>query len=77
MAFYIRIEKLTDTASEATFRFYDTAFPNEAGELQLNKVDESITMLKETRQAFFVRAARKVAVAHKAGPLPNLLEWAS
>ena len=77
MAFYIRIEKLEETVSEATFRFYDPAFPNEVGELRLSKVDESITMLKATRQAVFVRAARKVAVAHKAGPLPIFLEWAS
>jgi hypothetical protein len=77
MAFHIHIEKLTETATEATFRFYDTAYPNEVGELQLNKADESITMLKETRQTFFLRAARKVAVAYKTGSLPNFLEWAS
>ena len=77
MAFYIRIEKLTETAQEATFRFYDTGYPNEAGELRLDKADESITMVKETRQSYFVRAARKVAIAHKAGLLPDFLEWAS
>ena len=77
MAFYIRIEKLNETANEATFRFYDTAYPDEAGELRLNKANEEITMIKSTRQAFFVRAARKVAVAHKSGLLPDFLEWAS
>ena len=77
MAFYIRIEKLTDTAQEATFRFYDTAYPEEVGELRLNKADEEISMVKPTRQTFFVRAARKVAIAYTAGPLPDFLEWAS
>jgi hypothetical protein len=77
MAFYIRIEKLTETAQDATFRFYDTAYPNEAGELRLDKASESITMTKATREAFFTRAARKVAVAHKSGALPDILEWAS
>jgi hypothetical protein len=77
MAFYIRIEKLRETAHEAKFRFYDTAYPNEAGELHLNKADGSIIMVKATRQTFFLRASRKIAVAHKVGPLPDFLEWAS
>ena len=77
MAFYIRIEKLTESSQEATFRFYDTAFPDEVGELCLNKLDGEIRLIQPTRGAHDARAARKVAVAHRAGPLPDLLVWAS
>ncbi len=77
MAFYIRIEKQAESDAEATFLFYDTAYPNEAGELRLDKVGGSVTMTKTTREAFFARAARNVLLAHQAGPIPSLLEWAS
>lgn len=77
MAFYIRIEKLTDTERGATFRFFDPAYPDEVRELRLNKTTNEVAMTKQTRQAFFLRASRKVSVAHKLGELPALLEWAS
>jgi IS1 family transposase len=77
MAFHILIEKLSETDSDATYRFYDSAFPNEDGELRLDKQTESISMTKNTREVFFARAARKVAVAYRSGNLPELLEWAS
>lgn len=77
MAFHILIEKLTDTDGEATFRFYDTAYRDEAGELRLNKSTDQIEMIKPSRETFFIRASRKVLVAHKEGKLPDLLEWAS
>lgn len=77
MAFYIRIEKLTDTECNATFRFFDTAYPDEVGELRLNKETDEVEMTKQSRKAFFLRASRKVSVAHKLGELPILIEWAS
>lgn len=77
MAFCIYIDKLTDTPQEATFRFYDTGSPNEVGELRLDKLNESISMTIPARDALFARAARKVAVAYKAGPLPESLAWES
>ncbi len=77
MAFHILIEKLSETDSDATFRFFDSAYPNEVGELRLDKQAESISMTKYTREAFFARAARKVAIAYKSGNLPELLEWTS
>jgi hypothetical protein len=77
MAFYICIEKLIETPSEAVFRFYDTAYPNEVGELQLNKENGTVKMIKATREVFYVRAAHKVKVAYKTGAVPNFLEWVS
>lgn len=77
MAFYIRVEKLTDTERDATFRFFDPASPDEVGELRLTKATGEIAMTKKTQQTFFVRALRKVSDAHKLGELPTLLEWAS
>lgn len=77
MAFYILIEKIAESETEATFRFFDTAYPNEAGELRLDKSDARITMTKPTRDAFFVRAAQKVAKLHHDGHLPQEMCWAS
>lgn len=51
--------------------------PDEVGELGLNKETDDVEMTKQSRQAFLLRASRKVSVAHKLGELPVLLEWAS
>lgn len=77
MAFHIRIEKLMESDAEALFRFFDTAYPDEIGELRLDKVSGNVTMTKNCRDAFFHRAARKVKLAHEAGQLPELMTWAS
>lgn len=77
MAFHILIEKLTETEGGVTFRFYETAFPNEVGELYLDKKTELVFMTKGSREVFFQRAARKVAVAYTSRSLLELLEWAS
>lgn len=77
MAFCILIEKISETPTEATFRFYDTGYPEEAGELRLDKSDESITMTKQTRETFFLRAARKVTTHFREGSLPDRMSWAS
>src|SRR4249919_3784906 len=61
MAFYILIDKISETEGDAHYRFYDTAFPDEIGELRLDKRTETVEMVKATREAFFNRAATKIA----------------
>lgn len=77
MAFYILIEKIAESDTEATFWFFDTGYPNEVGELRLYKSDARITMTKPTREAFFFRAAQKVAKHHREGNLPQEMCWGS
>jgi len=77
LAFYILIDKISETEREAFFRFYDTAYPDEVGELRLDKVTEAIEMTKPSRDAFFNRAAIKVARHFRDGSLPESTCWAS
>ena len=77
MAFYILIDKISETESDVHYRFYDTAFPDEAGELRLNKLTETIEMIKTTRETFFNRAATKIARHFRDGNLPDSTYWAS
>jgi hypothetical protein len=77
VAFYILIEKIGESDTEATFRFFDTGYPDEVGELRLDKSDARITMTKPTREAFFMRAAQKVSKHHREGHLPQEMCWAS
>ncbi|MDO5692888.1 MAG: hypothetical protein Q4G70_10470 [Pseudomonadota bacterium] len=77
MAFYILIDKISETEKEAFYRFHDTAYPDEAGELRLDKTTHAIEMTKPTRQAFFNRAAHKVASHFRDGKLPERTCWAS
>lgn len=77
MAFYILIEKVSESDVEATYSFYDTAFPDEPGELRLDKIDGTIAMTKPTREAFFSRAATKVARCYVNGKMEDRLCWAS
>ncbi len=77
MAFHIMIEKTSECEREAVYRFYDTAFANEPGELKLDKVTGIIEMTVPTRETFFQRAAVKVARHYRDGDLPDRTEWAS
>ena len=77
LAFYILIDKISETEREAFFRFHDTAYPDEVGELRLDKVTETIEMTKPSRDAFFNRAAAKVARHFRDGSLPESTCWAS
>ncbi len=77
MAFYILIDKISDTEREALFRFYDSAYPDEVGELRLDKVTETIEMTSPCRDAFFSRAATKIAQHFRDGSLPESTCWAS
>jgi hypothetical protein len=77
MAFYIIIEKIAETDAAVHYRFYDTGFPDEVGELRLDKRTESIEMIQRTRQAFFHRAAAKISRHFRDGVLPDQTFWAS
>jgi len=77
MAFYILIDKISETEAEAFYRFYDTAYPDDIGELRLDKASEAIEMTKPSRDAFFNRAAAKVARHWRDGVLPDSTCWAS
>ena len=77
MAFYILITKIAESESEAIYTFYDTADPNEAGELCLDKIEGTIRMTKPVREALFLRASRKITVSFAKGELPETLCWAS
>ena len=77
MAFYIEILKTAESESEAIYTFYDTAYPDEAGELSLDKQKGTIRMTKPTREAFFQRASHKVTKSFQEGKLPEKLIWAS
>ncbi|KRG76312.1 hypothetical protein ABB30_09965 [Stenotrophomonas ginsengisoli] len=77
MAFYILIDKVLETESEALYRFYDTAHPDEVGELRLDKTSETIEMTKPSREVFFNRAATKIARHFREGSLPDSTCWAS
>ncbi len=77
MAFYILIDKISESEREAFYRFYDTAYPGEVGELRLDKATNSIEMTKPCREAFFNRAATKVARHFHDGNLPESTCWAS
>lgn len=77
MAFHILIEKISETESDAHYRFYDTAFPDEIGELRLDKCTAAIEMIKATREPFFKRAATKIARHFRDGSLPDKACWAS
>jgi hypothetical protein len=77
VAFYIVIDKVAETETEARYNFYDTAYPGEVGELRLDKSTGEIEMTKATREAFFTRAAAKIARHYRQGDLPGSTEWAS
>jgi hypothetical protein len=77
VAFHILIEKISETDKEAHYRFYDTAYPAEVGELRLDKITESIEMTKPSREVFFSRAATKIAHHFRGGSLPESTCWAS
>ena len=77
MAFYILIDKISETESEAFYRFYDTGYPDEIGELRLDKATETIEMTKPSREAFFNRASTKIARHFRDGSLPESTCWAS
>jgi len=77
MAFYILIDKISETDGDVHYRFYDTAFPSEVGELRLDKRTETVEMTKATREPFFRRAATKIARHFRDGDLPERTCWAS
>jgi hypothetical protein len=75
--FYILINKVSESETDAVYSFYDTAYPEEKGELRLDKASETIEMTKNSRDSFFQRAARKVILSYRDGKLPEKLCWAS
>jgi hypothetical protein len=77
LAFYILIDKISESEREAFYRFYDTGYPDEVGELRLDKATGSIEMTKPSRDAFFSRAAVTVARHFRDGNLPESACWAS
>lgn len=77
MAFYILIDKVSETEKEAFYRFYDTGYPDEIGELRLDKTTAAIEMTKPAREVLFNRAAAKIARHFRDGSLPESTCWAS
>ena len=77
MAFNILIDKISETETDVRYRFFDTAHPSEVGELRLDKVTEVIEMTQQSREAFFNRAAAKIARQFRDGSLPESTSWAS
>lgn len=77
MAFHIIINKISETPADATYRFYDTAYPAEEGEFLLDKESGAITVTKPTREVWFTRAAMKISRYFRDGNIPDSAEWAS
>ena len=77
MAFYILINKVSESEEEAVYSFYDSAYPDDVGELVINKLTSTTKHLKGTNERFYMRAATKVIKSFKSGELPEFLEWAS
>ena len=55
VAFYILIDKVSETEREAFYRFYDTGYPDEIGELRLDKTTETIEPPRVLRRLFSLR----------------------
>ncbi|WNZ56013.1 hypothetical protein QT397_24755 [Microbulbifer sp. MKSA007] len=77
MAFYILINKIEESETEATYSFYDSAYPNDVGELSIDKSNGETSHTKGSNEQYYMRAATKVRKSFKSGELPNQLEWAS
>jgi hypothetical protein len=77
MAFYILVNKVSESKVEAIYSFYDTAYPNDIGELTIDKISGETSHSKGANEQFYMRAATKVRKSFKAGKLPERLEWAS
>lgn len=79
MAFYIEIDKISETVDEAIYEYSDTE--TGAGRLRLDKasgdVTESVAAPGDTRGHRFQRAAVKIVRHWKEEPLPDKTCWAS
>ena len=79
MAFYIKIDKISETVDEAIYEFSDTE--TGTGRLRLDKVSGYVTEVVaapgDSRGHRFQRAAVKVVRHWREGPLPGKTCWAS
>lgn len=79
MAFYVKIEKRSETAEIATYKYWSKE--DSVGTLQLNKISGEVSPLQSIRGddqgQIFMRAAMKLRREWKEGRMPDVTEWAS
>jgi hypothetical protein len=79
MAFYVRIEKRSETAELAVYEYWSKE--ESRGSLQLSKSSGEVSPLRGTsgdeRGDLFMRAAMKLRREWKEGRVPEVVEWAS
>lgn len=79
MAFYIRIEKRSETAELVVYEYWSKE--SSRGTLQLSKASGDIAPLNgvsgDERGDLFMRAAMKLRREWKEGRIPEITEWAS
>lgn len=79
MAFYVRIEKRSETAELAVYEYW--SHEDSRGTLQLNKSSGEVSPLQniagDEQGNLFMRAAMKLRREWKEGRLPEVTEWAS
>lgn len=78
MAFYIEMNKLSDSDDHVDYSF---GRDSNTGIIRLDKISESIVILKEcpldTTGKWSERAAMKLARLWSSGELPDKTQWAS
>ncbi len=79
MAFYVRIEKRSETAELVVYEYWSKE--DSRGTLQLSKGSGEVFPLKgisgDDRGDLFMRAAMKLRREWKKGRVPEITEWAS
>lgn len=79
MAFYVRIEKRSETAELVVYEYWSKE--DLRGTLQLSKSSGEVSPLKrisgDERGDLFMRAAMKLRREWKEGRIPEIAEWAS
>jgi len=80
MAFHILVEKKveTETDTEVQYQFYDTAYKENKGVLNLNKKIGTCSIITPIKsEAISSRACMKVLQHWEKGEFPEVAEWAS
>lgn len=79
MAFYIKIEKISDDENKAEYRF--TGDHGRVGRFEIDKPSGEVQLLEEmggdSGSASFKRASMKIKKSWMNGVLPDFAEWAS
>jgi hypothetical protein len=79
MAFYIKIKKIEESATSATFQFEATE--KGMGVFQIQKESGDIVLISpmpgDDRKIYFNRAGAKILKEWQSGVLPDVTEWAS